>query len=455
MALWSGRFSQETDSLVRTFSESISYDRRLYPYDIQGSIAHATMLGKQGIIPQEDVKAIIDGLNQIKKDIDDGNFEFSEALEDIHMNIEARLTERIGKPGARLHTGRSRNDQIATDERLYLRAEDDQIVQLVKDLQRALVTLADTQGDAIMPGFTHLQHAQPVYFAHHLLAYVEMFARDAERLVDARKRINRLPLGAGAIAGCTLPLDREYVAQQLGFDQVLRNSMDAVADRDTLVEFLSCLSLIAMHLSRFSEDIILWFSQEFAFIELGDAFTTGSSLMPQKKNPDVAELTRGKTGRVFGHLIALLTTLKGLPLTYNRDLQEDKEGLFDAIDTVKLSLATVTAMLATLKTRPARMAEAAADPALEATDLAEWLVKQGLPFREAHHQVGAFVAYCNERNITLDQATLEQMKETIPGANEECLALFNAVASANARNLLGGTALNQVRAQVEFWKKQL
>lgn len=455
MALWSGRFSQETDTLVRQFSESISYDRRLYPYDIQGSIAHATMLARQGIIPQADADAIIAGLNAIRADIDAGNFPFATELEDIHMNIEARLTERIGQPGARLHTGRSRNDQIATDERLFLRAEDDLTVALVRDLQRALVRLADQHGDAIMPGFTHLQHAQPVFFGHHLLAYVEMLARDAERLQDARKRINRLPLGAGAIAGSTLPLDREFVAEQLGFESVLRNSMDAVADRDTLVEFLSCLAIIAMHLSRLSEDIILWFSQEFAFIELGDAFTTGSSLMPQKKNPDVAELTRGKTGRVYGHLMALLTTLKGLPLTYNRDLQEDKEGLFDALDTVKLSLATLTAMLGTLRPRRDRMAAAAADPALEATDLAEWLVRQGVPFRDAHHQVGAFVGWCAAHGKELDQATLDEMRQSIPTATEECLGLFRPEASANARDLIGGTALRQVRTQTDFWKQQL
>ena len=455
MALWSGRFSQETDTLVRQFSESISYDRRLYPYDIQGSIAHATMLARQGIIPQADADAIIAGLNAIRADIDAGNFPFATELEDIHMNIEARLTERIGQPGARLHTGRSRNDQIATDERLFLRAEDDLTVALVRDLQRALVRLADQHGDAIMPGFTHLQHAQPVFFGHHLLAYVEMLARDAERLQDARKRINRLPLGAGAIAGSTLPLDREFVAEQLGFESALRNSMDAVADRDTPVEFLSCLAIIAMHLSRLSEDIILWFSQEFAFIELGDAFTTGSSLMPQKKNPDVAELTRGKTGRVYGHLMALLTTLKGLPLTYNRDLQEDKEGLFDALDTVKLSLATLTAMLGTLRPRRDRMAAAAADPALEATDLAEWLVRQGVPFRDAHHQVGAFVGWCAAHGKELDQATLDEMRQSIPTATEECLGLFRPEASANARDLIGGTALRQVRAQTDFWKQQL
>ena len=455
MALWSGRFSQETDTLVRQFSESISYDRRLYPYDIQGSIAHATMLARQGIIPQADADAIIAGLNAIKADIDAGNFPFATELEDIHMNIEARLTERIGQPGARLHTGRSRNDQIATDERLFLRAEDDLTVALVRDLQRALVRLADQYGDAIMPGFTHLQHAQPVFFGHHLLAYVEMLGRDAERLQDARKRINRLPLGAGAIAGSTLPLDREFVAEQLGFESVLRNSMDAVADRDTLVEFLSCLAIVAMHLSRLSEDIILWFSQEFAFIELGDAFTTGSSLMPQKKNPDVAELTRGKTGRVYGHLMALLTTLRGLPLPSTRDLQAAKPGLFDALDTVKLSLATLTAMLGTLRPRPDRMAAAAADPALEATDLAEWLVRQGVPFRDAHHQVGAFVGWCAAQGKELNQATLDEMRLSIPTATAECLGLFRPEASANARDLTGGTALRQVRAQTDFWKQQL
>ena len=311
MALWSGRFTQQTDSLVQKFSESISYDRRLYPFDIQGSQAHAKMLAKQGIISQDDADKIVAGLNDIKKDIDDGNFDFSIALEDIHMNIESRLTERIGQPGARLHTGRSRNDQIATDERLYMRHEADDISLHVKEMQRSLVQLAADWPNLIMPGFTHLQHAQPILFAHHLLAYVEMFGRDRERLADARKRLNRCPLGAGAIAGCTLPLDRKFTAEQLGFDDILHNSMDAVGDRDYIIEFLSALSIIAMHLSRLSEDIILWFSQEFAFIELGDAFTTGSSLMPQKKNPDVAELTRGKTGRVYGHLMDLQSRSAG------------------------------------------------------------------------------------------------------------------------------------------------
>jgi argininosuccinate lyase len=455
MALWSGRFSEGTDGLVQAFTESISYDRRLYPYDIAGSIAHARMLGRQGIIPIEDADKIIAGLEQIKSEIDEGKFVFRAELEDIHMNIEARLTELIGPAGARLHTGRSRNDQIATDERLYLRQECSELDQLLSKMQKALLSVAEQNSAVIMPGFTHLQHAQPVLFAHHLLAYIEMFNRDRERIADARKRINRLPLGSGAIAGSTLPLDREFVAAELGFDTLLYNSMDAVSDRDYLVEFLSCLAICAMHISRLSEDIILWYSQEFAFIEIGDAFTTGSSLMPQKKNPDVAELARGKTGRVYGHLMALLTTLKGLPLTYNRDLQEDKEGLFDALDTVKHTLATFAAMLDTLKPVPARMQEAASDSFLMATDLAEWLVRQGVPFRDAHHQVGRFVAACIARGQTLADASLEQMRECIPAATEECLQLWDAAHSVSARNLPGGTAPAQVQARLAFWQDKL
>ena len=455
MALWSGRFEQSTDALVQAYSESISYDRRLYAYDIQGSIAHARMLGRQGIIPQPEADKIIAGLQQVKLEIEQGKFVFKTELEDIHMNIEARLTEIIGEAGARLHTGRSRNDQIATDERLYLRDECEQLAELLHNLQGALLALAQRHPDVIMPGFTHLQHAQVVLFAHHLLAYVEMFERDRERLQDARQRINRLPLGVGAIAGSTLPLDRHAVAQELGFDELLYNSMDAVADRDCLAEMLACLAIIAMHISRFAEDIIVWYSQEFAFIEIGDAFTTGSSLMPQKKNPDVAELARGKTGRVYGHLLALLTTLKGLPLSYNRDLQEDKEGLFDAIDTVKHSLAVFTAMLASVKPRRERMLEAASDSFLMATDLAEWLVRQGLPFREAHHQVGRFVAACLARGQQLHEASLEQMQECIPLAKPECLQIWNPQSSVEARDLPGGTAPAQVAKRMAYWQEKL
>ena len=455
MALWGGRFTEKTDDLVAQFTESISYDKRLYRFDIAGSKAHARMLAKQGIIPQEDADAIVAGLDAVLAEIQAGTFSFKQELEDIHMNIESRLTELIGKPGARLHTGRSRNDQVATDERLYMRFEADVVTAALHDFQRTLVALAEKHSDVIMPGFTHTQHAQPVLFAHHLLAYVEMFGRDCERLQDCRRRLNRLPLGSGAIAGSTLPLDREFVARELSFDEVLRNSMDAVADRDYIIEFLSCLSIIAMHISRLAEDIVLWFSQEFAFILLGDAFTTGSSLMPQKKNPDVAELARGKTGRVYGHLMAILTTMKGLPLTYNRDMQEDKEGLFDALDTIKLSVVTMTAMLGTLKPRVERMRQAAADPALMATDLAEWLVIHGVPFREAHHQVGRLVAACNERGIALNEATLEQMRECLPSATEDCLAVFNAEHSVAARTAIGGTARANVLAQIDYWRKRL
>ena len=455
MTLWNGRFAKDIDTLVLDFSQSISYDKRLYAFDIQGSQAHARMLAKQGIITPAEAETIVSGLDQVKAEIDSGKFVFRKELEDIHMNIESRLTELIGAPGAKLHTGRSRNDQIATDERLFLRHEIDEFHDDIADFQRALVSLASRHPSAIMPGFTHLQHAQPILIAHHLLAYVEMLERDKERLLDARKRVNRLPLGAGAIAGSTLPLDRQYTAQLLGFDAVLANSMDAVADRDVSIEFLSDLSIVAMHLSRLSEDICLWFSQEFAFIEIGDDFTTGSSLMPQKKNPDVAELSRGRTGRVFGHLLALLTTLKGLPLTYNRDLQEDKEGLFDAIDTVRQTLSTLTAMLGTVKANEQKMLAAASDPALMATDLAEALVRQGVPFREAHHQVGQFVGECARAGLRLNEASLDFMRKAIPSATPEFLEIFSPDASTRARDILGGTAPAQVQTQLRAWQNKL
>lgn len=455
MALWGGRFSKDTDRKVAQFSESVSYDQRLYSFDIQGSIVHATMLARAGIISEADAESIRVELQAIRERIDEGTFPFAEELEDVHMNIESALIEALGPVGARLHTGRSRNDQVATDERLYMRYETDQIDQALSGMQSGLVALADAYPSAILPGLTHLQNAQPVLFAHHLLAYVEMFQRDRERLADCRRRINRLPLGAGAIAGSTLPLDREFVAEQLGFESVLQNSMDAVADRDYIVEFLSILSIVAMHSSRLAEDVILWASQRFAFIELDDAFCTGSSLMPQKKNPDVAELTRGKTGRVYASLVGILTVLKGLPLTYNRDMQEDKEGLFDAIDTVKATLGAMAPMMATAKACTEAMAAAAADPALMATDLAEWLVRQGVPFRDAHHRVGRFVGYCDEKKIQLDEATLEQMRESVPEATEECLALFDAQHSVESRDITGGTAPAQVARQLAQWKKRL
>ena len=455
MALWGGRFSRETDQVVRRFTESISYDQRLYAHDIRGRQAHVKMLAAAGIIPAADAAAITAELEVIRGRMDRGEFEFKTEHEEIHMNIEADLIAALGPAGARVHTGRSRNDQVATDERLYLRAEADAMTDAIRDLQRALVGLGSRHAEVVMPGFTHLQHAQPVLFAHHLLAYVEMLGRDAGRLADCRRRLNWLPLGAGAIAGCTLPLDRELVARELEFDGVLANSMDAVADRDYSVEFLAALAIITMHTSRLGEDLVLWCSQEFAFIELDDAFCTGSSLMPQKKNPDVAELVRGKTGRVYGHLMAMLTLLKGLPLTYNRDLQEDKEGLFDAIDTVKLILAALAPMLDGAKPREERMAAMAADPALMATDLAEWLVRQGVPFRDAHHQVGRFVALCRERQVPLDQAPLELMQTVMPAATAECLRLFDPRRSVAARDLIGGTAPAQVNRQLAAWRERL
>ncbi len=455
MALWSGRFSKDPSEQVARFTESVSYDQRLYAYDIQGSIAHVKMLAHAGIIPQAEAERIAAELGRIRECIDSGQMCWREELEDVHMNIESLLIERLGDVGAKVHTGRSRNDQVATDERLYLRAEVDAIVELLADLQRALVELARRDGVVVMPGLTHLQHAQPVLLAHHLLAYVEMLERDRDRLCDCRKRINILPLGAGALAGSTLPLDREFVARELGFDGVARNSMDAVSDRDFMVEFLADLAIIAMHCSRLGEDVVLWASQQFGFLRLDDAFCTGSSLMPQKKNPDIAELVRGKTGRVYGDLVGLLTVLKGLPMTYNRDLQEDKEGLFDAVDTVKGVLAILAPMMASAVVDTAATEHAAQNPALMATDLAEWLVCQGVPFRDAHHRVGRFVAFCQDRGIGLDEASLDDMRETVPEADESCLELFCARRSVEARDLLGGTAPSQVERQLTFWEQQL
>jgi len=453
--MWGGRFAADTNELMLKMSESISYDKRLYAHDIMGSCAHVTMLAKQGIVPKEDADKCVAGLQEIKKEIDAGKFEFSTKLEDIHMNIESKLTERVGDAGGKLHSARSRNDQVCVDIRLYLRDECDDIVSLLRQLQASLVDLAERNKNVIMPGFTHLQHAQPVLYAHYLLAYVEMFDRDIGRIQDCRKRLNYLPLGSGAIAGTTLPIDREYVCELLSFDYVSRNSMDSVADRDFAIELLAALSIVMMHLSRNAEDICIYCSQEFAFMELDDAFSTGSSLMPQKKNPDTAELTRGKTGRVYGALVSMLTIMKGLPLTYNRDMQEDKEQLFDAIDTVKLVTATYAKMIATIRLKPDRMLQAANEPGLMATDLAEWLVKHGVPFRTAHHRVGHLVGYCARAGIPLDKVTLDQMKESIPEATEECLKLFSPQKSTEGRNVTGGTAPVQVHKQINFWMAKL
>lgn len=456
MAMWGGRFSAAPNELVAKLGESISFDARMYRQDIRGSTAHARMLARQGIISTADAETLVQGLAQVLQEIEDGKLEFKTSLEDVHMNVESRLTEIVGPVGGKLHSGRSRNDQVCTDVRLHLRDESEVILDGIVALQKSLVQLANNHTDTILPGFTHLQHAQPVVLSHYLLAYTEMIDRDAGRIRDWRARMNYLPLGAGALAGCTLPLDREWVAKELGFDGVLNNSMDAVADRDFAIELVSALSLLMMHMSRMSEDIIFWMSQEAGWVELGDEFCTGSSLMPQKKNPDMCELTRGKTARVYGDLVTLLTMMKGLPLTYNRDMQEDKEPIFDAIDTVKIVLAVYAPMMASMKVNKDRMLAAASDPALMATDLAEWLVKAGVPFRDAHHRVGRLVGQSKKLAIPLDKLTLEQIRESVPEANEEVLGLWKPEKSVAARDIIGATAPKQSRYQIENrWKHLL
>ena len=450
--MWKGRFQQQTAALLQTYSESISYDWRLWPHDIEGSIAHSAALEKAGLLTGEERKAIVDGLLAIGAEIEKGAFAFRTELEDIHMNIEAELTRRIGDPGAKLHTARSRNDQVALDIRLYLRSECDALDGLLAGLQSALVELGAANAEVIIPGYTHLQRAQPVYFAHHLLAYVEMLQRDRERLADCRKRINVMPLGSGAIAGSTILLDRQLVADLLGFPALTRNSMDAVSDRDFALELLSGLALIAMHLSRLSEDVILWASSEFHFIVLSDAFTTGSSLMPQKKNPDVAELTRGKTGRVYGNLMSLLTLMKGLPMTYNRDMQEDKEAIFDSVDTVKAALGVFAPMLREAKVDQVRCAEAVGDPNLLATDLADYLVNRGLPFRKAHEVIGRAVARCSELGCGLDLLPVSEYQALSPLFEDTVHEILQVRRSMEARKAIGAPAPGNVAAELARWK---
>ena len=455
MNMWNGSFDKATDEFVKQFSESVNCDKRLYKYDIQGSIAHAEMLGETGIIPAEEAGQIVETLQQIRKDIEDGKIQFDTALEDVHMNIESILTDRLGDVGAKLHSGRSRNDQIATDERLFLRDAADELQGQIIELQKTFVSLAETYKDLTIPAFTHLQYAQPVLAGHYFLAFVEMFERDKQRLKDCAERANVLSLGSGALAGSTLPLDRNMVAEKLGFDSLSQNSMDAVADRDYFLEFLSTLSIIGVHCSRLSEDVVIWASAPFGFLQLDDAFCTGSSLMPQKKNPDVAELTRGKSGRLFGNLMSLLTNMKGLPMTYNRDMQEDKGGVFDSFDTVSAILVALNGMMSSCRINKERASKASDDPTLMATDLAEWLVRKGVPFRKAHHRVGNLVAYCQHNNKALNQLTLKEMQESVPEANGECLELFSSKSSVAARDLTGGTAPEQVKKQIAAWKSKL
>jgi len=453
--MWKGRFQQETSALLQQYSESISFDWRLWRHDIAGSIAHSAALQQAGLITAEERAKIVEGLNGIGAEIEAGTFQWKTELEDVHMNIEAELTKRIGDAGAKLHTARSRNDQVALDIRLFLRDTCDELDALLTEMQRSLVDLGAREREVIIPGYTHLQRAQPVYFAHHLLAYVEMFQRDRDRVQDARKRINVLPLGSGAIAGSTIVLDRELVARELNFPAVTQNSMDAVSDRDFAVELLAALALVAVHLSRLSEDVILWASSEFQYLKLSDAFTTGSSLMPQKKNPDVAELTRGKSGRVIGNLVSLLTTLKGLPMTYNRDMQEDKEPVFDSIDTIRTALAVFAAMLREAHANPAACAAAVADPMLLATDLADYLVNRGIPFRKAHEVIGRAVALCGEKKCELTQLTLADYQSLSPVFQADVFEMLHVQKSMEARKAIGAPSPQNVAAQLARWQSAL
>ena len=445
--LWGGRFSKNTNELVDAFNASIDFDKRLYHEDIRGSIAHANMLAKCGIIPAEDGEKIVAGLKDILADIEAGNFSFEVALEDIHMNVEARLTERIGQAGARLHTARSRNDQVALDMHMYMKREVAEIAELLINFEKALLTVAKKHDKTLMPGYTHLQRAQPITFAHHLLAYFNMLQRDFRRLLGVWEGADMMPLGAGAIAGTTFPIDRHDVAAQLNFGKVYCNSMDAVSDRDYVIEFLSFASMLMMHMSRLSEEICLWSSTEFGFIELDDAFATGSSMMPQKKNPDIAELVRGKTGRVYGHLQAMLVTARGLPLTYNKDLQEDKEGFFDAVDTIKFSLAVYCDMILTMTVNVDKMQQAVSKDFSNATDLADYLVRKGLPFRQAHEVVGKCVAYAIMNDKFLPEITLEEYKEFSDLFEEDLLVALEPYNCVAARKSYGGPAFTENEKQ--------
>jgi argininosuccinate lyase len=453
--MWQGRFTQDPSARLRAYGESVSFDRRLARQDIAGSKAHAAALRRAGLLTAREWAAIKRGLDAIAKEIRDGKFLWREDLEDVHMNIEAALTRQIGAAGAKLHTARSRNDQVATDLRLWMRDETAALVAAVRRLQKALVGLAGRAGEAIMPGYTHLQRAQPVPAAHHVLAYVEMLERDAGRLADAARRANVLPLGAGALAGSTIALDRAFVARQLGFDSVSQNSMDAVADRDFACEFLSACAITGMHLSRLCEDTVLWASSEFGFLQLSDAHTTGSSLMPQKKNPDIAELARGKTGRLYGNLLSLLTTLKGLPMSYNRDLQEDKEPVFDSADTLGASLDILAEMFAAARWDRRRMAAAAGDALLVATDWADYLVRRGLPFREAHEVVGQLVGLSVQRGVGLRELTLQDLQAASRLFRADALRVLDAKRSLQARTAEGAPSPRRVAARLAWWRRRL
>ena len=453
--IWAGRFTKETDKIANDFNSSISFDARMYREDIEGSIAHATMLGKCNIIDLEESKAIIEELKNILNDIESGKLEFDFNAEDIHSFIEAELTKRLGDTGKRLHTARSRNDQVALDIRMYLKKEVKEIESLIKKMITVLTDLSEKNLQTVMAGYTHLQRAQPITFAHHLMAYSQMFLRDLERLKDAYKRINIMPLGSGALASTTYPINRRMVCDLLGFDEITQNSLDAVSDRDFCIELASDLSILMMHLSRFSEEIILWDSWEFKFIELDDAYSTGSSIMPQKKNPDITELIRGKTGRVYGDLNTLLIMMKGLPLAYNKDMQEDKEAIFDAIDTVKLSIRAFIPMIETMTIFPENMREAAAKGFINATDCADYLVKKGTPFRDAYKITGEIVRLCIENNLTLETLPIEKYKEFSSKFEEDIFEAINLKTCVMQRKVEGGPAPESVKAQIEYVRNKI
>ncbi|MDM0114265.1 argininosuccinate lyase [Variovorax sp. J22R133] len=452
---WSALFSEPMSELVQRYTASVFFDKRLWQADIEGSLAHAEMLAARKIIGAQDLAAIQGGMKQIREEIEAGTFQWKLELEDVHLNIEARLTQIAGDAGKRLHTGRSRNDQVATDVRLWLRGEIDLIGGLLVDLQKALLSIAEKNVEVILPGFTHLQVAQPVSFGHHMLAYVEMFSRDAERMLDVRKRVNRLPLGAAALAGTSYPLDREMVAKTLGMDGVCQNSLDAVSDRDFAIEFTAAASLAMIHISRFSEELVLWMSQSFGFIDIADRFCTGSSIMPQKKNPDVPELARGKTGRVVGHLMGLITLMKGQPLAYNKDNQEDKEPLFDTVDTLKDTLRIFAEMVGGITVKAEAMEKAALRGYATATDLADYLVKKGLPFRDAHETVAHAVKAAISHQVDLSELPLAVLKQFNASIEKDVFDVLSLRGSLNARNVLGGTAPAQVRAQIARHRARL
>ncbi len=454
--MWGGRFAAGPDAVLEAINASIDFDQRLYAQDIRGSKAHVAMLAAQGIVTEADARAISEGLDGILKEIEAGSFTFTRALEDIHLNIEARLTERIGASGGRLHTARSRNDQVATDIRLWVRDTVDDLDAMLADLQRALAEKAEDHAATVMPGFTHLQSAQPVTFGHHLLAYVEMIGRDRGRFRDARARLNESPLGAAALAGTSFPIDRHATAKALDFDRPMANSLDAVSSRDFALEVMAAASIAATHLSRFAEEIVIWSTPQFGFVTLSDAFTTGSSIMPQKKNPDAAELVRGKSGRVIGHLVGLLTVMKGLPLAYSKDMQEDKEGLFDALDTLAIVVAAMTGMVRDMAPNEAAMKRAAGAGYATATDLADWLVRAlGMPFREAHHVTGRLVGIAVEGKQPLEKLTLAEMQAVEPRITQDVFDVLGVAKSVKSRTSYGGTAPKNVRAEARRWLKRL